>query len=174
MNAPTCCIAALLLLCAASPASASEIRPTPPGPGRAWTQPAQAGEAARLDEAGEREFVRRRWLAGSPIGARDFCASSAIVATSPGTQPPLIDCFHGSAALAELQAYGWELTDVQRTLHKYSPGFEVEVVKAVAVKKQCLNPSQGQAEAESLRSDCIEGSQGGKKRAGLFWQQPSP
>jgi len=162
---------ATLFLCslaAACTASATEVYDTRTGEVPAWVRP-RAPDAARLkaDEQ-RREAQRRLWLEASPVGARDYCATTVVVSDKPSA--PVLQCFHGNTSAEELQSHGWELTEVRTSIHRHSPGFEVEVMNAIAIKRRC---EPARAAAGKASTECQQLSNGDQLRPNLFWMPAS-
>ncbi|SFM41818.1 hypothetical protein [Variovorax sp. OV329] len=164
---------ALLLFAAVVPVGATETYDTRTGDIPSWwRQPLQedsARAAAREMEARQQKIA---WLRQAPIGSLDYCAVSVIVSQKKvaSNDGGVVRCFLGETSASELQANGWEMTNERRSVHPHSPGFEVEVVSTVVVKRQCVAektgalylPSGGQHSCKAGRSDS-------DLRPSLFW-----
>jgi len=162
-------LATLLLFSAAATAPATEVYDTRTGEMPSWVRPRAPDAASLKADEERREAQRMQWLQASPVGARDYCATSVIVSRKAATVP-LLQCFHGNTSPEELRANGWELTDMRTSIHRHSPGFEVEVMNAIAVKRRCA-PVQGQA--GKGRSACEQMSTDSQLRPNLFWMPES-
>jgi len=162
---------AILLCTVAAAGGATEVYDTRTGEMPSWVRPKTPDAASLQRDAERREAQRLDWLAASPIGARDYCATTAVVSQDTAAPAPeVLQCFHGNTSAEELRAHGWELTDVRRSLHKHSPGFEVEVVNSIAVKRRCVQERRGPAKGEP---GCTELSKDGGLRPNLFWMPES-
>jgi len=162
---------ATLLLCsaaAACTAAATEVYDTRTGEVPAWVRPKAPDAASLKADEQRREAQRLLWLEASPVGARDYCATSVIVSQKPAA--PALQCFHGNTSAEELQAHGWELTEVRTSLHRHSPGFEVEVMNAIAIKRRC---EPARASAGKAGAECEQASRAGQPRPNLFWMPAS-
>lgn len=155
--------------------SATEVYDTRTGEVPSWVRPKAPEPASERLAAQRREAERTRWLEASPIGSRDYCASTAVISSQPSSaKAQELQCFHGSTSEAELRAKGWELTDVRRSIHRHSPGYEVEVINTIAVKRKCFAPADGQLrDALSGRYGCEGASRDDEMRPGLFWMPES-
>lgn len=164
---------ATLLLCSVAAAGAAEVYDTRTGEVPSWVRPKAQDAASLQADAQRRESQRIQWLEASPVGARDYCATTVIVsqkAADPAAAS-VLQCFHGNTNAEELRAHGWELTDVRTSIHRHSPGFEVEVVNSIAVKRRC-EPARVQAGGKG-KSECEQLSKDSQLRPNLFWMPES-
>ena len=159
---------AILLLSSAAPLAvgAPEVYDTRTGEVPSWVRPKAPDAASLKRDAERREAQRLQWLEASPVGARDYCATTALVSqkATDSTAASVMQCFHGDTSAEELRAHGWELTDVRTSIHRHSPGFEVEVVNAIAIKRRCEPVRAGMG-----RSECEQLSKDSQLRPNLFW-----
>ena len=168
---------ALLLLAAGLPAQATETYDTRTGEMPSWWQrPLQEDSAQAAAREKKSRQQKLAWLRQAPIGSRDFCATSVLLSQDKlaSNERDVVRCFLGETSASELQANGWELTDERRSVHPHSPGFEVEVVNTVIVKRQCVAESTGALYVPGGgQAGCKDSRHDSQLRPSLFWQPPT-
>lgn len=162
----------VLFLCSLGLAHATEIYDTRTGEMPSWVRSTRLSATVDPADAQRREAQRIKWLTLSPIGSRDYCASSVLMDGKASGAPEgvALSCFMGSTTAQELRASGWELTEVRRSIHPHSPGYEVEVVNLVALKRQCLGAQDGKLRGPVRgHYGCTPDTRDADLRPGLFW-----
>lgn len=163
---------AILLFAAALPVVATEIYDTRSGEIPGWWQPRQEDAARAYARQTQAQAQRLSWLRTAPIGSQDFCATSIIVfqKKSASDDGGVVRCFLGETTAKELESNGWELTDARRSIHPHSPGFEVEVVNTVIVKRQCVDATGDLRGPVNGKHECERSASGSDLKPSLFWQ----
>ena len=167
----------LLFAAAAAPALAVETYDTRTGEKPSWWQPRPEDPARAQARQTEAQAQRTKWLRNAPIGSHDFCATSVLVfqKKSESDDGGVMRCYLGETTAQELQANGWELTDERRSIHPHAPGFEVEVVNTIAIKRQCVDAATGSLRGPvNGKHECEKSRAGANRRPTPSWQPQHP